>query len=431
MSNASVKPTNYFVRVFVPENPTVFGFIGAGAGLFGDLANFLSERITAGLLMTLFAGGAGVAAAFCFRKALSVTERTEANAVAVGKCLPCDAFRATAVAGLIYLLLMVIGGGQSATEKIGETLGLIRKDVEKISTDVEAIRETTDAFAIIDKPKGAADRFHNAWIYQNMRRDGAKALAEIEALYAEGKPARLDAAELYFAAGRATQSREALIERMRALGLKNRDAALLVVAARNAPDPASGDALIAEARAIDPGHPFVWWDVQRQQPVAARPGDIEGSLADYSAQKANIDKFLETMNGRPAGDFFYLPQHQADFESLARQQSGALAQNIATFEGLISRQRDSAAAMRARKEAKPDIRFRWQDNVTKDLLELGGTFVADADRYQWRFGGGDWKEDTRIGLYHEAPRKGRFELKWRDRQSGEWFGPFVYDYSAE
>lgn len=431
MTDAGVKPTNYFVRVFVPENPTVFGFIGGGAGLFADFASFLSERVTAGLLLTLFAGGAGIAAAFCVRKALSVTERTEANAVAVGKCLPCDAFRATAVAGLIYLLLMLIGGGQSATEKIGETLGLIRKDVEKISTDVEAIRETTDAFAIIDKPKGAADRFHNAWVYQNVRRDGAKALAEIEALYAEGKPARLDAAELYFAAGRAALSREALIEKMRALGLKNRDAALLVVAARNAPDPASGDALIAEARAIDPAFPFAWWDMQRQQPVAARPGDIEGSLADYAAQKANIDKFLETMNGRPAGDFFYLPQHQADFESLARQQSQSLAQNIATFEGLISRQRDSAAALRARKEQKPDVRFRWQDNVTKDLLELGGTFIADADRYQWRFGGGDWQEDTRIGLYHEAPRQGRFELKWRDRQTGEWFGPFVYDYAAQ
>jgi hypothetical protein len=137
------------------------------------------------------------------------------------------------------------------------------------------------------------------------------------------------------------------------------------------------------------------------------------------------------MNGRPAGDFFYLPQHQGDFESIARQQSQSLAQNIATFEGLINRQRDNAAALRARKEAKPDIRFRWQDNVTKDLLELGGTFVADADRYQWRFGAGAWKEDTRIGLYHEAPRNGRFELKWRDRQTGEWFGPFVYDYAAQ
>lgn len=426
----AAKRTPYLVRVFVPENPTVFGFIGAGAGLFGDLANFLSERVTAGLLMTLFAGGAGVAAAFCLNKAMKVQEKTEANAIAVGKCLPCDAFRASAVAGLIYLLLMLIGGGQSATEKIGETLGLIQKDVEKISSDVEAIRETTDAFAIIDKPKTAADRFHNAWVYQNMRRDGVSAVAELDRLYAKGEPARLDAAELYFAAARASLSRDALIEKMRAMGVRNRDAGLLVVAARNAPDAASAEALIAEARAIDPGHPFVWWDVQRQQPVAARPGDIEGSLADYAAQKANIDKFLETMNGRPAGDFFYLPQHQADFESLARQQSQALAQNIATFEGLISRQRDSAAAMRARKEAKPDIRFRWQKTYTKDLLEIGA-FVAGADRYQWRFGAGEWKEDSRIGLYHEEPRKGRFELKWRDRQTGEWFGPFVYDYEAQ
>ena len=427
---AAAKQTPFLVRVFVPENPTVFGFIGAGAGLFGDLANFLSERVTAGLLMTLFAGGAGVAAAFCVAKAMKVQEKTEANAIAVGKCLPCDAFRASAVAGLIYLLLMVIGGGESATEKIGATLGLIQKDVEKISTDVEAIRETTDSFAIVDKPKNAAEQFHNAWVYQNMRRDGANALAELDKLYAKGEPARLDAAELYFAAARTTVARETLVEKMHALGAKNRDAALLVVAARNAPDAATGEAIVEEARALDPAFPFVWWDVQRQQPVAARPGDIEGSLADYAAQKANIDRFIETISGRPAGDFFYLPQHQADFEALARQQSAALGQNIATFEGLIARQRDSAASARAQKEQKPDIRFRWQKTYTKDLLEISA-FVAGADRYQWRFGAGEWNEDSRIGLFHEKPRKGRFELKWRDRQTGEWFGPFVYDYEAQ
>jgi len=430
MTNASVKPTNYFVRVFVPENPTVFGFIGAGAGLFGDLANFLSERVTAGLLLVLFASGAGVAAGFCIAKALKVADRTEANAIAVGKCLPCDAFRAAAVAGLIYLLLMLIGGGQTATGKIGETLGLIQKDVEKISTDVEAIRETTDAFAIIDKPKNAADRFHNAWVHQNMRRDGAKALAELDALYAKGEPARLDAAELYFAAGRTNLSRDALVEKMRAMGVKNRDAALIVVAGRNAPDAAAADALYAEARALDPAFPFAWWDIQRQQAVAASAGGIEENLAGLLAQKANIDKFIETMGGRPAGEFFYLPQHQADFEGLARQQSASLAQNIATYEGLLGRQRDNAAAIRARKEEKPSVRFQWRDYLAKDLLEIG-VFVADSDRYQWRFGDGAWNEDSRIGLYHEAPRKGRFELKWRDRQSGEWFGPFVYDYSAD
>jgi len=146
----------------------VFGFIGGGAGLFADFASFLSERATAGLLLALFAGGAGIAAAFCVRKALSVTERTAANAIAVGECLRCDALRATAVAGLIYFLLMLIGG----------------------------------------------------------------------------------------------------------------------------------------------------------------------------------------------------------------------------------------------------------------------VFIADADRYQWRFGGGDWKEDTRIGLYHEAPRTGRFELQRRGRQTGAWFGPIVHDYAA-
>jgi hypothetical protein len=217
---------------------------------------------------------------------------------------------------------------------------------------------------------------------------------------------------------------------MRALGARNRDAALLVIAGRNAADPALADALYAQAQAVDPAFPFAWWDLQRQRPIAAKTGGLEEILADLRDQKGSIDKFLELMNGKPAASFFYLPQHQADFESIARQQVAALDQNIASYEGMLARQRDGAAALRARKEEKPEVRFRWQDNVTRDFLEVGA-FIADADRYAWRFGGGEWKEDSRIGLYHEAPRSGRFELRWRDRQTGEWFGPFVYEYSAQ
>ncbi|MEE2692339.1 MAG: hypothetical protein VX640_12445 [Pseudomonadota bacterium] len=421
--------TPYLVRVFVPENPTVYGFIGGGAGLFGDLANFLSDRVTAGLLLALFALGAGVAAAFCVAKAMSVTEKTEDNAIAVGKCLPCDAFRASVVAALIYLLLMIIGGGQSATETIGESLGLIKERVEEISEDVTAIRETTDAYAIIDRPSGAADYFHNAWIYQNMRRDDARAFEQLKALYARGEKGKLDSAELYFNVGKVSLGRDALIAEMVETGRRNRDAALLTVAARNAPDEAQSVALYEEARRIDPDFPFAWWDIQRPRAISATAG-IEGNLASLRTQKADIDAFRARIDGQPTGAFFFLPQHQPDYDSLARQNAESIAQNIATYEGMIERQQAGAAAQRARKEAKPDVRFRWRDNYTKDLLEVG-VFVADAQRYAWRFNGGEWREDQRIELYHEAPRQGVFEMRWQDRQSGEWFGPFRYEYDAQ
>ena len=423
------KKMPYLLRVVLPEQPTIFGVIGAGAGLVGDFANFLSEQITAGLLLLLFSAAAGAAAAFCLMRATTQPVKTEESAIAVGKCLPCDAFRTALVAALIYGVLMLIGGGQSATEQIGETLGIIKKDVEQISDDVSAIRETTDSFAIIARPENAADDFHNAWIYQNVRRDGAKALESLKALYARGEPGKMDSAELYFTVGRVTIARDDLIEEMRNIGRRNRDAAMLVVAARNAPDDATAKQLYAEARETDPELPFAWWDMQRpaQPPVS---GDINASLSGFKEQKAQIDAFIERIDGQPAGAFFYLPQHQADFDALARQNRDSLAGNIARMEESLGRMSAGLAAERARKETKPEVRFRWQQYVAKSLLEVG-VFVADADQYAWRFNDGDWSEGSRIELYHEQPRTGRFELRWRDRRTGEWFGPFLYDYNAE
>lgn len=423
------KKMPYLVRVILPEQPTIFGVIGAGAGLVGDFANFLSEQITAGLLLLLFSAAAGAAAAFCLMRAARQPLKTEESAIAVGKCLPCDAFRTALVAALIYGVLMLIGGGQSATESIGETLGLIKKDVEKISDDVTAIRETTDSFAIIARPQNAAEDFHNAWIYQNVRRDDAKAMESLKDLYNRREPGKMDSAELYFTVGRVSIARDDLIEEMAAIGRRNRDAAMLVVAGRNIPDDAQSKALYQEAREINPDFPFAWWDLQRP----AKPpmnGDLNATLAGFQEQKMHIDAFLERIDGRPAGAFFFLPQHQPDFDALARQHRESLAGSIARMEESLTRMSAASAAERARKETKPEVRFRWQQYVAKSLLEVG-VFVADADQYAWRFNGGEWKEGSRIELYHEQPRSGRFELRWRDRRSGEWFGPFVYDYNAE
>ena len=56
---------------------------------------------------------------------------------------------------------------------------------------------------IIDDPESAAEHFNNAWIYQMMQRNSAKAFAEMQTLYANYAPKKLDAAQLYFDSGNA------------------------------------------------------------------------------------------------------------------------------------------------------------------------------------------------------------------------------------
>jgi hypothetical protein len=417
------------VKALFPERPSLFALFGGAVALFGDFASFLTGAITPPLLMVLFAVATAGAVFLCLRHSRTINIADEKAVENAGKCFVCDAFRFSLCAAAIFALMMIVGGGKTATESVGETLGLIKEDVEQISDDVTAIRETTDSFAVIARPQNAADDFHNAWIYQNVRRDGAKAMDSLKALYGRGERGKMDSAELYFTVGRVTIARDDLIEEMRAIGRRNRDGAMLVVAARNAPDDAAAKELYEEARQIDPSLPFAWWDMQRpaQPPIS---GDINASLAGFKEQKAQIDAFIERIDGRPAGAFFFLPQHQPDFDALARQNRDSLTGNISRMEDSIGRMSAGVAAERARKETKPEVRFRWQEYVAKSLLEVG-VFVADADQYAWRFNGGDWLEGQRIELYHEQPRSGRFELRWRDRRTGEWFGPFVYDYNAE
>jgi hypothetical protein len=326
--------------------------------------------------------------------------------------------------------MMLLGGGKTATESVGEMLGLIKEDVEQISEDVTVIRESVDSITIIEKPKNAFESFNNAWIYQYVRRDSENAFKWISQHYQSGNPSKLDAAELYFNTGRVTIPRDQLLSQMADIGRRNRDATMMVIAARNEPDFEKSTVLYAEAQRIDPDMPFAFWDMQRvsQAPQAQAAGPAQ-MAARFSAQKAEIDAFLEKIGGQPAAAYFYLPQHQGDFETLARQQSASLANNIASYERLANSAAERENATRAAKLTAPPLVFSWRDNVTTDLLQIEKTFVATAQRYAYRFNGGAWAEGDRIPLYHEQPRQGVFELRWQDR-SGEWFGPFRYDYSA-
>lgn len=419
-----------WVKALFPERPSLFALFGGAVALFGDFASFLTGAVTPIMLMALFGIMTAGAVYLCVRHA-SAINASGGDVSKAGDCFVCDAFRFSLCAAGIFALMMFVGGGKTATESVGEMLGLIKEDVEQISEDVTVIRESVDSITIIDNPKTDFESFNNAWIYQFVRRDSAKAFDAIKKHYEKSRPSKLDAAELYFNAGRVTVSRDALIAEMAALGRKNRDAALLVIAGRNEPDIAKADALYEEARRIDPNLPFAYWDMQRtaQAPMVQGQG-IADTVAKLSAQKAGIDAFLEKIDGRPAAEFFFLPQHQADLESVARQQSTSLAGNIASYERLIQNASDRETKLRAEKETPPPLEFEWRDNVTKDLLQINKTFVAGAQRYAYRFNGGAWTEGDRIPLYHEVARQGVFEMRWQDRQSGEWFGPFRYEYDA-
>ena len=326
--------------------------------------------------------------------------------------------------------MMLVGGGKTATESVGEMLGLIKEDVAQISSDVTEIRETVDSISIIETPKTAHDSFNNAWVYQNVRRDSANAMKWITEHYKNNERSKIDAAELYFNAGRVSVARDQLISQMTEIGRQNRDPGMLVVAARNEPDFAKSSALYNEAKLIDPAFPFAYWDPMRvSQPAQTPASGIAETAEGLSSQKADIDAFLERIDGQPAAAYFYLPQHQADYESLARQQSESLARNIASYEQLIKNAAERESVTRAAKMSPPPLEFSWRDNVTKDLLQINKTFVATAQRYAYRFNDGAWTEGDRIPLYHEQPRQGVFEMRWQDR-SGEWWGPYRYEYSA-
>ena len=419
-----------WMKALFPERPSLFALFGGAIALFGDFASFATGAVTPALLMTFFAVATAGAVFLCVRHSRTINAADEKAVKNAGKCFVCDVFRFSLCAAAIFALMMIVGGGKTATESVGEMLGLIKEDVEQISEDVTVIRESVDSIVIVERPKTDFDSFNNAWIYQVVRRDSENALDWIKKHYQNGRPSKLDAAELYYNVGRATLARDELLSQMAALGRKNKDAALLVVAGRYEPDFVKSEALYEEARRIDPSLPFAHWDMQRvAQPGAAQGEGAAQAAARLSAQKAQIDAFLERIDGRPAAAYFYLPQHQPDFETVARQQSTGLAGNIASFERIAQNAADRDAATRAAKMTPPPLEFSWRDNVTTDLLQIQKTFIASAQAYAYRFDGGEWIEGDRIPLYHEQQREGVFEMRWQDR-SGEWFGPFRYEYSA-
>ena len=313
----------------------VFALVGGAIGLAGDLAGFFTSILTPNLLAILFLLAAGFFAYLCLRKIFTPGPVDDTVVAQRANCVQCDTMRFSLFAVITFGILMLIGQGQSATELVAENLGLLRRDVADIQREVSGLGELTSSQKIITNPRSAQDYFANAWIYSNIHRDQEQAHAALETLYAQTGPNKFDAAELYFASGRATRARGELIRAMEEISDRVSDATLLVVAGRNAPDASESRRLYAKAQEMDPDLPFAWWDVQRLPQNSAETGiDGASQAAMLRGQVEGLTVFIERIGEQPVGRYFFLPQYQPDYEQLARQTLASSQSALETYKKL-------------------------------------------------------------------------------------------------
>ena len=334
-------------QVIWPDRGPLFAVVGGIVSLLGDFASFLANIASPQLLIWPAVGLAGILAWLCLGRVGAPEANTPEGEAAAVKCRECDAFRVMLFASAGVALLLLAGQGTTATERIGAQLGLIQEDVSAIREDTGAIRDVTASSELVRNPRSAADYFRNAWIYSFVRRDADGAWDSIQELYRRHTPNKLDAAELYFNAGRNKLTRDQLLAEMVRVGREKRDASMLVIAGRNQETNEAAFALYEEARAIDPDLPFAYWDVARVQLMQIGSGaSARENLATVRATVAGHERWLEVAARKPVASYFYLPQHQADFETLARGQLESFRRNGETWERIVQQQDEMEARRR-------------------------------------------------------------------------------------
>ena len=336
-------------KILWPERASLFVIIGGAIGLAGDITSFFSEFVSPAILTAAFAAIAGVAALLCLQRAFLVNTADEAAVQKVVECRVCDIMRFSLFAVAAFMVLLLVGQDKSATETIASKLGLIHEDVRKIGDDVGQIKQgvndlsdVTQSQKIIDDPETAADFFRNAWIYNNIHRDPAKAHQSLEDMYKKTAVGKMDAAELYFDTGRQIEGRNPVIEKMIAVGKDKKDPALLVVAARNFSDIQQGDNLLAEAQSIDPAFPFAYWDMQRFVTLASAAAPTpQEQMVLMERQITGAEKFIELIGDKPPTAYFFLPQYQPDHEALANQTLSSSRKTLESYQNSQKRLEDA------------------------------------------------------------------------------------------
>lgn len=324
----SLKPA-LVQRLFWPEKPSLFVIIGGAVGMAGDMASFFTGAIGLPILAAIFGALAAVCMLLCLQRASLLKTDNPDEVKAVVDCRTCDAMRFGVFATLAFLALLLLGQGKTVTESVGEQLGLIRADVAHISQQVDEIGDIAQSQKLVKNPSSAEDYFRNAWIHTNIHRDAAQAFESMTAFYDKYGPNKLDAADLYYNAGRQVIGRDELLKRMEDLGAARKDASLLVIAARNAVTPDETARLQSLAQSMAPDYPFAWWDIMTSPAQVSRtPGDPGAYLRSLEAQAASLEKFITLLGAKPASAYFYLPQYQPDYEVTARQTLSGLQPNI-------------------------------------------------------------------------------------------------------
>lgn len=309
-------------NIIFPKGKTLTaGAIGGGIGLAGDLSGFLTQFMTPVILAVIFFAATLIAAWLCLNEAKKLSPPVPDEAVTeVADCRVCEAMRFSLFAVFTFALLMIVGQGQTATETVGEKLGLIHEDVQAIQSEVEGLGEITATSKIVKNPKSAADYFKNAWIYSNVQRDYANAYTALDTMYEKHAPNKLDASELYFNSGRQVKGRDDVLKNMEAIADRNGDATLLVIAGRNASDSKEADRLYIKAQTMSPDLPFAYWDVMRASQTAMQTGvDQNSQVSMLRKQVEGLTVFIDKIANQPAGTYFYIPQHQPDYEQLANK----------------------------------------------------------------------------------------------------------------
>lgn len=316
-------------RVVWPEKGPLFAVVGGMVSLLSDFSAFLSNLASPHLLAWPLVGLAGLLAWFCLGRVGAAAKQTPEAYEAAVRCRECDAFRVMLFASAGVALLLMAGQGATATERFGRQLGLIEQSVAEIREDTTAIRDVTSSAELVRNPRTAADYFRNAWINNMVRRDAEAAWESIQGLYRHHAPNKLDAAELYFNAGRIAVTRDQLLAQMIQIGREKGDAAMLVMAARNADSNEQAWALLEEARRIDPDLPFAYWDPFRTQFFSLVPGGTpQQQLEQMQQALRGSETFLEIAGRKPVASYYYLPQHAPDTESFVRSQ-------IDTYRGAV------------------------------------------------------------------------------------------------
>lgn len=319
-----------------PEKTLLFAGIGSILGFASDFASFLTN-FGSPLLWIVLAGTLTVLFAILCTPKILKSNLDDAGAVdAASKCWQCDWLRLSLFTTFGLAILLIVGQGQTATERIGRQLGVIETKIDDIGQTTEeikkttgqidettvAIRDVTASGEINPSPHTADEFYRNAFIYSYMRQDAAKAWESIDALYQRFGPSKVDAAELYFTLARQNLTRDEAFARMTEAGRKYSDATLLVIVGRNTPDFAQADALYAEARRLDPDFATAYWDIQRPIDVNAGADGIRDPVGQSVKTRANIELIrqgIEAAARAPQGRYYFQPQFAPDVQSFLEQ----------------------------------------------------------------------------------------------------------------